>query len=349
MYLGGLAAPAQEARTFHYSRNQLRVVLDYTTGSPYLSKSSGSKPAALFSIIQVIDTAKATHSASLLVFAVRSPGNNQHPRMQGRNDMALGAGGRHHKINLLTPSTTTYDPAGKIGPTGRLKASDILSFLAFGSICHLFVLVTSSLEVCLHLQRCSGGVFTPPEVLWRCVYTSRGALEVCLHLQRCSGGVFTPPEVLWRCVYTSRGALEVCLHLQRCSGGVFTPPEVLWRCVYTSRGALEVCLHLQRCSGGVFTPPEVLWRCVYTSRGALEVCLHLQSTARQGGTSSASRLTCLPGWYRYQLGEQADLLAGLPSEQVEQLAEQVDLLAELVPARQAGRPACWAATSSASR
>ncbi|PLW27028.1 hypothetical protein PCASD_24605 [Puccinia coronata f. sp. avenae] len=90
-----------------------------------------------------------------------------------------------------------------------------------------------------------------------------------------AGGVFTPPEVLWRCVHTSRGALEVCSHLQRCSGGVFTPPEVLWRCVHTSRGALEVCSHLQRCSGGVFTPPEVLWRCVHTSRGALEVCLHL--------------------------------------------------------------------------
>ncbi|PLW05051.1 hypothetical protein PCANC_28826, partial [Puccinia coronata f. sp. avenae] len=30
-----------------------------------------------------------------------------------------------------------------------------------------------------------------------------------------SGGVFTPPEVLWRCL-----SLEVCLHLQRCSGGV---------------------------------------------------------------------------------------------------------------------------------
>ncbi|PLW29317.1 hypothetical protein PCASD_23594 [Puccinia coronata f. sp. avenae] len=99
-----------------------------------------------------------------------------------------------------------------------------------------------------------------------------------LHLQRCSGGVFTPPEVLWRCVYTSRGALEVCLHLQRCSGGVFTPPEVLWRCVYTSRGALEVCLHLQRCSGGVFTPPEVLWRCVYTSRYNFDTNRHLDDT-----------------------------------------------------------------------
>ncbi|GGM25256.1 hypothetical protein GCM10010129_82230 [Streptomyces fumigatiscleroticus] len=39
MYSGGLAARAQEARTFHYSRNQLRVVLACTTGSSYLSKS----------------------------------------------------------------------------------------------------------------------------------------------------------------------------------------------------------------------------------------------------------------------------------------------------------------------
>ncbi|PLW11512.1 hypothetical protein PCASD_22645, partial [Puccinia coronata f. sp. avenae] len=53
-----------------------------------------------------------------------------------RNDMALGAGGRHHKINLLTPSTTTYDPAGKICPTSRLKASNILSFLLLAGALH---------------------------------------------------------------------------------------------------------------------------------------------------------------------------------------------------------------------
>ncbi|PLW05364.1 hypothetical protein PCANC_28122, partial [Puccinia coronata f. sp. avenae] len=43
----------------------------------------------------------------------------------------------------------------------------------------------------------------------------------------------------------------------------------------------------------------------------------LQVPAQWGGTSSVGRSTSLPGWYRYQLGGEVNLLAGHPMDEAD--------------------------------